>query len=270
MTQPRSRWVCRCHGYISRERRSGGKGLRSGRGALGSDGRSGGGTCIGGVSGMESDEASGEASDGGGATSGDRAAGQGTGRGDAPRDGRPEYFLHCAIGPASCRVNAGGCGGVGWNGCDGLRFLWHPSGTAFPQRLSLSVFLCWSSWWGSGGGVWNGVACQRRCGGSAPACFGMVGEVLVSCLCLTGQCLRAARSLPQRFVTLRLARLCCRCCRRLQHNLTYRRGERIKLASRLFQNSRFHIDHAAPVRHEAETVSMEASLMLMPAKMACW
>lgn len=227
---PHSRWVCRCRGYISQGRCSGGRGLRSGRGVSGSDGASGGGTCIGWVSGMES----GGASDGGGERSGDPAACQGNGRGDAPRGGCPGCFLRCAIGPASCRANAGGCGGVGRNGGDGLRFLWLPSsGTAFPRRLLLSIFLCRPSWWGSGGGVWNGVACRRRRGGSAPACFGMVGEVLVSCLCLTGQCLRAARSLPQRFVTLRLARLRCRCCRRLEHSVTYRRGESIKHASRL-------------------------------------
>lgn len=165
---------------------------------------------------METDEASDEASDGDGEASGDRASCWGSGCSDAPHDGHLGCFLCCVIGHASSQVNGGGCGGVGWNGCDGLRFLWHPSSdAAFPWRFPLSAFLCWFSWWGSGGGgggVWNGVACRRQCGHSAPACFGMIGWVLGRCLCRTGQCLWAARSLPQRFVTLRLARLCCRCC----------------------------------------------------------
>lgn len=202
---------------------------------------------------------SGEESGGAGEANGGRASCRGNGRCDAPHAGHLGCFRRCVSGPASSLVNGGGCGGVGWNGCDGLRLLWRPSsGTAFPRRFRLSAFPCWSSWWGSGGGVWNDVACQRQCGDSAPACFGMIGGVLGSCLCQAGQCLWAARSLPQRFVALRLARLRCRCCRRLQHNLTYRRGERIKHASRLRPNSRYNTDHAASVRQKAEAVSMEA------------
>lgn len=169
---------------------------------------------------MEIEDASDEESDG--EASGGRASCRGIGRDDAPGDGRPGCFLCCVSGPASSQGSGGGCGGVGWwCGCAGRRFLWRPSsGTAFPRRRPLFVFLYWFSWRGSGGDVGNGVACRRRCGDLAPACSGMVGGVLVGCLCPTGQCLRAARSLPQRFVTLRLARLCCCCCRRLQHNLT--------------------------------------------------
>ena len=157
---------------------------------------------------MEIAEESDAASDGDAGASGDRASCWGNGHSGAPRDGHQGCFLDCVTGPASSQANGGGCGG-GWNGCDGLRCLWPPSsGAAFPRRSPLYAFLCWFSWRGSGGGgVWNGVACQRRCGGSAPACFGMIGGVLGSRRRQAGQCLWAARSLPQRFVTLRLARL---------------------------------------------------------------
>lgn len=236
LIQHHSHWISHGLDFVSLGTYTGGRGLQSDHGGVGSGVESGRGICVGKESGMESGKESGEVSGSDDGRSGDRGVSQGNGHVDDPHGGHPGYFPHCATGSASCRENGDGYGGVCWNDGDGVRhFLFYPSCvSASPWKFSPCVFLCWISCWGRGDGVWNGDACQCQwSGGSAPACFGMIGGVLLGFLCPMARCLWAVCSLAQRFVTLRLGWLrCCRGCR-LQHNVTYRRGKGIKHAFRL-------------------------------------
>lgn len=99
----------------------------------------------------------------------------------------------------------------------------------------------------------------------------MVGWVLVGSSTPTARRLRARRSLPQRFVTLRLGWLRRRRCGcRLQHSVTYRRGTGDQTCICTAQEllSAFTLTMLNQSDMSAENTGDAAILMLTPAEMA--